>query len=480
MGTMRTWVAPWRYGLSIASIAVVTLVLRPLAPSLQQATIALLYLLVALICATAVGLGPAVLASLLAFLAFNFFFVPPLHTFHIANSQDLIHLMAFLTVAIVGSSLAARAQAQAETAARAASELAALYSLSQALSAEVRLDRILPVVATSTIRLLDVPSCQVLLYSEGGRLAEHTSQGQPPVPARTIDTVLRRGGRILGVLRIAQPLQASRALAEQQRRLELIAALVGPILERAQLVEEIGRALAEAEAARMKALLLSSVSHDLRTPLMVIKGAATNLLDESIAWSPTDHRDLLSAIDEEADRLNRVVGNLLDMSRIEGGALLPVRVQQSIEELIVSVAERMRPQLADRPVNIAIPGGLPLAPISYTQIDQVLTNLLENALKYSPAGTPIAIRAHATAQAITVEVCDQGPGIPPEMLGRVFEKFVRAVGPERHASGAGLGLAICKGIIEAHSGQIWAENPPQGGARFTFTLPLALAGEGGA
>lgn len=480
MEMMRTSAASWRYGVSVTSIIVVTLMLRLLAASLQQAAIALLYLLVALICATALGLGPAIAASLLAFLTFNFFFVQPLHTLHIANPQDFIHLLVFLTVAIVGSGLSARAHAQAETAARAASELAALYSLSQALSAEVRLDRILPVVARSTTQLLDVPFCQVLLYNDSGRLVERTTHGSPPAPARTIDTVLRRGGRILGVLRVAQPLQASHAPAEQQRRLELITAQVVPVLERTQLVEEAGRALAEAEAARMKALLLSSVSHDLRTPLMVIKGVATNLLDKAIEWTPADQREQLTLIDEEADRLNRVVGNLLDMSRIEGGALLPIREPHSIEELITDVIERMRPQLAGRPIGVNIAHGLSLVPISYTQIDQVLTNLIENALKYTPAGTPISICAYEQAGALAVEICDQGPGIPAEMLGRVFEKFVRATEPERHAGGAGLGLAICKGIIEAHGGQIWAENQPQGGARFTFTLPLAFIGESGA
>jgi two-component system sensor histidine kinase KdpD len=197
----------------------------------------------------------------------------------------------------------------------------------------------------------------------------------------------------------------------------------------------------------------------------------TNLLDESVAWDAASRRELLHAVDEETDRLNRLVGNLLEMTRIEAGALHLTRSSQDIAEVIAAVVERLQPRLSNRPLMIELPPELPLVQISYTQIDQVLTNLIENAAKYTPDGTAITVRASAVAGEVRVEVCDQGPGIPEGMRTRIFEKFVRAIGPERHADGAGLGLAICKGIVEAHGGKIWAENLASGGARFVFTLP---------
>jgi two-component system sensor histidine kinase KdpD len=247
------------------------------------------------------------------------------------------------------------------------------------------------------------------------------------------------------------------------------------VLERTRLAEEASQGRAQAEAERMKATLLSSVSHDLRTPLAVIKGAVTSLMDESVTWQAEPRRELLASVNDQADRLNRLVGYLLDMSRIEGGAPHPARSTQDIGALIEDVAERMRRQIGAHPLEVELPAVLPPARASYTQIDQVLTNLIENAARYTPDGTPIVVQASVEGNGLTIDVRDRGPGIPEGMRARIFEKFVRAVGPERHANGAGLGLAICKGIVEAHGGRIWAENLPEGGARFRFTLPLASA-----
>jgi two-component system, OmpR family, sensor histidine kinase KdpD len=473
MNPIRSWSASWRYGLSIAGVALVTLILVQLFPIVHQANIALLYLLVVLISATTLGLGPAILASLLAFLAFNFFFVPPLHTLMVADRQDLLRLLTFLVVAITTSSLAGHARAQADTAARSATELAAHYGLSQGISAEVELERILPLVAQTTTHLLNVPSCSVLLYDTEGRLSERATAGQPPAfPTRRVDTFLRIGPHVLGVLRVTQRSLQEPLTPSEQERLQTIAAQVVLVLERARLVEEASQARAQAEAERIKAALLSSVSHDLRTPLAVIKGAVTNLLDDTVAWDPAAQRELLRAVNDETDRLNRLVGNLLDMSRIESGALQPTRSWQDIGELVTDVVDRMCLHLEDHSATVDIPADLPPVQVSYTQIDQVLTNLLENVVKYTPSGTPIAIQVRAERAFVQVTVRDHGPGIPAGMSARIFEKFVRLADPERHADGTGLGLAICKGIVEAHGGRIWAENPPDGGARFSFTVPL--------
>jgi two-component system sensor histidine kinase KdpD len=472
MISTQSWSAGQRYLASIAAVAAATLVLAWLIPAARQANIALLYLLVVLISATIFGRGPAILASALAFLAFNFFFVPPLHTFVVANPQDVLALLTFLVVAIITSSLAGRARAQADTAERRAAELAALYDLSQAISTEIDLERILPVVAQTTARLLHVPACSVLLYNASGRLVERATFGSEPVtPFRRVDMFLRVGQRVLGVLRVTQRSLHDTASPAEHKLLETIAGQVVLLLERARLVEEASHTRALAESEHLKSALLSSVSHDLRTPLSVIKGAVTNLLDDSVAWNQTARRELLSAMNDETDRLNRLVGNLLEMSRIEAGALHSIRSWQDIGELITVVIERMQPRLGGRVVTAAVPDDLPLVPVSYTQIEQVLTNLIENAAKYTPDGSPIAVSARGTPGALEIEVRDNGPGIPAGMGTRIFDKFVRAIGPEQHSDGSGLGLAICKGIVEAHGGRIWVENLPAGGARFVFTLP---------
>jgi two-component system, OmpR family, sensor histidine kinase KdpD len=471
MNVFRSWSFAQRYSLSVVSIALTTLILTQL-PSLHQTNIALLYLLVVLICATTIGLGPAMLASVLAFLGFNFFFVAPLHTFMVADSQDLVLLLTFLAVTIIASSLAGRARDQADTAQHRATELATLYQLSQTLNAEVASERILPVVAQTTAQLLNVPMCAVLLYDDG-RLTERARSGDPPPePSRQIDTFMRVGPHVLGVLRVTLRSRGDSLTKAEHARLEMIASQVVLVLERARLSEEANQAHALAEAERMKGGLLASVSHDLRTPLAVIKGAVTNLLDNTVDWNSSARADLLHVINEESDHLNRLVGNLLEMSRIESGTYPPVRTLQDIGELIAAVVNRMSSRLAAHPVTIHIPPNLPAVQISYNQIDQVLTNLIENAVKYTPAETPITIGADLEQGHMRIEVCDQGPGIPDGLNTRIFEKFVRVAGQERHADGMGLGLAVCKGIVEMHKGRIWAENMPSGGARFVFTLPL--------
>lgn len=474
MQPLSSWNPALRYGVSIAAVGFLTLALVTLFPDIHESNLTALYLLVVLISATTIGLGPGIIASLLAFLAFNYFFVPPLHTLQIASTQDVIGLLTFLIVAIVTSSLAGSARAQADTAARSATELATLYGLSQGISAEVDLDRILPLVARMTTHLLDVPICEVQLYNAEGRLETRASSGTAPMhPTYHVDAFLRTGPRVLGVLRVMQRSRSEPLTKSERERLDTIASQVVLVLERARLVEAVGQAQAETAAERVKGTLLSSVSHDLRTPLAVIKGAVTNLLDRTVGWDEEARYELLGAIDHETDRLNRLVGNLLDMSRIESGALHLTRSWQDLDELITEVVDRMRPLMADHALTIDVPADLPPILLSYTQIDQVLTNLLENAVKYTPAGTPVAIAVHEQGQQVRITVRDRGPGIPPGMEARIFEKFVRTTAPERHADGTGLGLAICKGIVEAHGGKIWVEPVPGGGAAFHFTLPMS-------
>jgi two-component system, OmpR family, sensor histidine kinase KdpD len=220
----------------------------------------------------------------------------------------------------------------------------------------------------------------------------------------------------------------------------------------------------------MKTALLRAVSHDLRTPLSSIKASVSGLRQADAAYTEDDRAELLAAIEEESDRLDRLVGNLLEASRLEAGAVTLHKDPQDLRELVREVVDRLQPMLADREVKLSIPEDLPLVAGDYAQIDHVLTNLLENAARHTPAGTPVAVRLSSDSDEVRVEVADRGPGVRPEDRERVFLPFER--GPTR-VGGTGLGLAIARGLVEAHGGRLWVDEAPGGGARFTFSLPLA-------
>lgn len=243
------------------------------------------------------------------------------------------------------------------------------------------------------------------------------------------------------------------------------------VIERARLRQESMQVELLQRTDLLRAALLSSVSHDLRTPLSAIKAAASSLLQEDVQWDEESRRSFTLAIERESDRLNRLVGNLLDMSRIEGGALRSEKEWYPVDELIHDVLGHMQSLLPGRVVKTDLPENLPPVELDYLQIDQVLTNLIENAVRYTPASSPIEIRACTREHEMEICVADRGPGIPPVDKERIFDKFYRVLGTPR-SGGSGLGLAVCKGLVEAHGGHIWVENREGGGARFCFVLPL--------
>jgi two-component system sensor histidine kinase KdpD len=474
------WSLGRRYVAAALVAGLITLGIVLAGPAIETANIVLLYLLGVLAMATTCGLGPGVLTSLLSFLAFNFFFVAPRLTFHVDSAQDGVRLAVFLTVAIIVSSLSARARSAAERERRRATEITALYDLSQTISAQVDLDRILPAIAETTCRLLHVEACTILLYDAAGRLATHTSVGQPDPRLQSINIPVRNGPTVLGILRVVERIPGGGLSQDDRRLLDVLAGQARLAVERARLVEQVAHAHALAESDRLKSALLAAVSHDLRTPLTVMKGATSTLLLDEVAWDAATRRTLTSAIDAEIDHLDRIVGNLLNMSRIESGALPAERDWQDLAELLGAVLRRMAGQLDGRPLDVGLAPDLPLVAINATLIEQVLTNLLENALKHTPPGTPVAIAVRrderpAEPAGVVVVVRDHGPGVPPGDLNRIFDKFYRSGATTDQASGAGLGLAICKGIVEAHGGRVGATNCPDGGAAFTFTLPVSVA-----
>jgi two-component system sensor histidine kinase KdpD len=466
----------WRYAAALLVTAAITIGMLFVEPTIEPINLALCYLLGVLAIATTAGLGPGILTSLLSFLAFNFFFVPPLYAFHVEDPQNVLRLVTFLIVAVIASGLAGRARNEAETARRSQAETAELYKLSQAISAQVDLEQILPTIAETTCRLLQVPLCTVLLYDEAGCLCERAAFGRSDPRLTAINAFMRDGSTILGVLRVVERTPGESLNERERRLLDTLAAQARLAIDRARLVGQAAHTQALAESDQLKSALISSVSHDLRTPLALIKGAVSTLLADDVAWDTATQRTLAQTIDSEADRLNRIVGNLLDISRIEAGALPIERDWQDLGELIGSVLQRMAPQLAGRPLAVDLSTDLPLVAINATLMDQIFTNLLENAIRYTPPGTPIAIAArresgNADRAGIVVCVRDRGPGVPPGNLARIFDKFYRAPASGSVDGGSGLGLAICKGMVQAHGGRIWAENSPDGGAIFTFTLP---------
>jgi two-component system sensor histidine kinase KdpD len=260
----------------------------------------------------------------------------------------------------------------------------------------------------------------------------------------------------------------------EKRLLHTFASQTALAIERAMLAQAENRARMLEESDRLKSALLSSVSHELRTPLATIRAAATSLRSGEVDWESDSRSNLLNAIDEEARHLNRLVGNLLDMSRIESGALNPDFQWNDLGEIISSVLDRSLYTTASHEIRIDLPDDLPLVPVDYVQIEQVFTNLISNGLKYASPNTKIVLRANIKDDNVQVDVANDGPGVLPEHLPLIFEKFYRPPNAKRE-TGTGIGLSICKGIVEAHRGRIWAENT-QNGFAVRFTLPLHRTG----
>jgi two-component system sensor histidine kinase KdpD len=256
---------------------------------------------------------------------------------------------------------------------------------------------------------------------------------------------------------------------EQFHYLEAFANQTAMAIERAFLAEEAQQALLKAEKESLRNTLLSSISHDLRTPLSAITGAASTLLQDDVTIDQDSRRELLQTIHEEAEHLNRIFRNVLDMMRLESGAITIKKEWQSLEEIVGMAFNRLADKLREHPLTVKLPDDLPLVYCDGLLMGQVLTNLLENAVKYTPPGTPLELSVKPMAFDVVVELADRGPGIPPGDKERIFEKFVRGHGA---GGGVGLGLTICRSIVTAHGGIIWAENRPDGGAVFRFTLPL--------
>jgi two-component system sensor histidine kinase KdpD len=440
-------------------------------------TVALLYLLPVGLSAAFWGLGPGLMAALGAFAAFNFFFLPPYFTLHVFRAEDLASLLIFLVVAVTINSLIGQTKSSLARAQAREHEAVHLHELAVALAGLAEYTAIVRAIAEHVQSTFLADAVRVILQSEPGTpstVLVLPAASPAPETAPTSRIVIRGLHGAIGEISLWR--LAGSLVAAEERLLGTISREAALAIDRAELAEAEDRARALAQSDALKSAILSSVSHELRSPLATIKASVSSLRTDVVDWDSEARRQLLAAVDEETDHLNELVGDLLDMSRIEAGSLRPRRQWNDLGEILQSVLGHMRPALGAHRLAIDLPPDLPLVPVDWVEIEQVLRNLLSNSAKFSPPDSTIGILARAQSPWMRVEVRNEGPAIPEKYLDRVFDKFFRFTAKEQ-VTGTGLGLSICKGMVEAHGGRIWVENVI-GGVVFKFLLPLTLEGAG--
>jgi two-component system sensor histidine kinase KdpD len=448
---------------AIAFPALVVAGLLALPGSVPETVAALAFVLAVTAAAATGGMAAGLLASFVSFLSLNFFFTPPVETFSVQKTHDLVALVVFLIVSATVGALVSRAIAQRGRAEIREREARLLHHLGTRLLSGESPARVLERFGQAAIDLLDLARYEAEIDGEPvGALGEEQTPElvEERFPFRVED-------REVGAIRAY--VGTGRMLGESERQLiRTFAAQLSLALEGARMATLARSAKLDADRSKMQAGLLSSVTHDLRTPLASILASVTGLLDRDATFAEPEREELLETIRHEAVRLNRLVGNLLDLSRLRAGALTPSRRLASIEEVVEGVLARLEPQLRRHRLNVVLRDGLPEVPIDVVQLDQALTNILENAAKYSEPGTEITVSAARWEDSVQVRVADQGAGIPEELRPRAFEPFVQG---DRSDGGSGLGLAIAQAVVQAHGGTIWAEGAPGGGTAIVLRLP---------
>ena len=463
-------------------------------------SISLVFLMAVLGTAIAWGLLPALFASLLSVLAYNFFFIPPLYSFTIADPENLVALFFFLVVAVIVSNLTAAARRQIVSARARAKTTAELYAFSRKLAGIGTLDDLLWATVYQVSSMLRVRTVLLLPEPNASRLGvasayppedqldeadmaaaqwcwEHnhpTGRGSDTLPGgKWLFLPLRTGSGPVGVIGIERDLPGPLLTPDERRLLDALADQAAVAIERISLVRGLAEARVQAESDRLRAALLTSISHDLRTPLASILGTVSSLRSYADKYDAADRDELLATLESEAERLNRFVGNLLDMTRLESGMVEIKLDLADVAEIVGAALERAGNILAQHRIEVTIAADLPMLRLDPVLFEQVLFNLLDNAAKYSPPGSRIDLRARQDGDTVTIEVIDEGPGIPPGDFERVFDKFYRVQGQDRRRAGTGLGLAICRGFIEAQGGRIEAQNRrDRSGAVLTIRLPV--------
>jgi two-component system sensor histidine kinase KdpD len=459
---------PLDYAAAAGAIAVTSLVALALRDRLTTIDVVMLFLLAVVIVASRHARGPAVLATVLSIACFDFLFVPPYYTFAVHDTAYVLTFAMMFVVALVMSGLTARIREHAAVATARERRMAALYGMNRDLAGATTPDAIATIVATHVGRAAG-GEAEVVLDADASEIEVWDGQGI----VLTLQSPLKR----FGLVAVRGPGIAHPMPEDEHYVLELLANQAGLALERLALAERNEQSRVEIEAERLRTALLSSLSHDLRTPLGTIEGAGTALVEDAETLSVDSRRDLAETIVEEVRRMARLVSNLLDMMRLETGTLAVHRSWQPLEESLGVALIRLDERLKRHAVEIKLPADLPLVCVDDVLLEQVFVNLLDNAAKYTPPATPLSVSAWLENFNVVVEVADRGAGIPAGEEAAVFRKFHRAPMSEGGPApaGSGLGLTIGEGIIKAHGGRIWVERRPGGGAAFRFTLPLDVA-----
>jgi two-component system, OmpR family, sensor histidine kinase KdpD len=483
---------------ALACIAV-TAVSMPLAAHFDRSNIVAIFILVVVLVGVRLGRGPAALSAVLNVAAFDFFFVPPRFSFAVSDVQYLLTFFIMLAVGLIAGQLTAGLRFQARVASHREERAGSLYEIARDLSGAMQIDQVIKISRESIERTFRATAA-ILLPDQSGQIVVPTP-GASPIPADgtlaieigiaqwafdrgqpagfSTDTLpgtevlyipLRAPTRARGVLAVKAHNRRLLRIPEQRQLLDTFAALIAIALERVHYVGVAQGALVSMESERLRNSLLAALSHDLRTPLTVLVGLAESLCLTKPDLS-TAQRETAEAITEEAHRMSALVSNLLDMARIESGGVQLNLQWQPFEEVVGTALEATRSILKQHHVEIRLPRDLPLVRFDALLIERVLVNLLENAAKYTPAGSTVTVSAEVLADQLSVSVSDNGPGLPPGREEAVFEKFARGH-RESATPGVGLGLAICRAIIDSHGGKIRGFNRPGGGATVNFTLPL--------
>ena len=487
---------PWSgYMKSLALVVAASVACELVRQFFAPTNLVMIYLLAVVLAATRLGLKPAIMTAFLSVLFFDFFFIPPRFSFTVYDSEYLLTFAALFTVGVVISTLVSQTRERAEAIRQREVQTSSLYYLSRDLAAAGDVEGILQAViknveesleARLAVLLADGKNLQLRAVSHDLHLdmkelavADWSFNNRMPagrgtktlISAGLLYLPLQTSAGALGVVGIKLKGKADFESPEQRRLLNAFASQATLAIERALLVKQAEQAKILQAREGLERALLNSISHDLRTPLMSITVALDNLWEKGSQIAENVRRDLLITAREETERLNRFVGNLLDMTRLEAGAIQLKEVPCDVQDLVGCALAALERRIGARKIYVRLPSALPAVGMDLALMTQVLVNLLDNALKYSPPEKSIEITARTNDGKVILEIADQGPGVPEDDLTRVFDKFYRIPIPEG-ASGTGLGLAICKGIVEAHGGDIRAENQTGGGLRVIITLAL--------
>jgi two-component system, OmpR family, sensor histidine kinase KdpD len=472
-GRRGRWSGLLSIGVGIAAPILATVVSLVLGGGEVLAAAASIYMLAVVLAAAIGGSVGGIVAAVLGSLGLNYFFTEPLHTFRVTHREDLAALAAFLIAALLVGSLLARALAERDRATRRERESRLLNYLATKLLSGQPLELVLEDFAAALLQPFGLARSRIDVEVEGMEL--HLSSAVPePRDGPSTAVGMVAGGETLGRITAIRPEGQAPLVPAELELLEACAAQAAVAIERARLDRTVEVARVTAETNSLRAALFSAVTHDLRTPLASIMTAASSLLDASAELDPEQRRELLSTVLEETDRLNRLVGNILDLAKVRAGALVPAKQPTDAEEVLEAVLHRMAPRLSRTRVRTVVRPDLPEIPVDPVQLDQVLTNLLENAARFSPVGGEIVVTVAPWRGAVQFRVADQGPGIPQADRERVFDAFVRGDASDGR-SGSGLGLAIARAIVLAHGGRIWIEGAPSGGTAVVFELPVSDA-----